>query len=230
MEETASPQNCVHLSAVAALLLELNQCTLKRLPLLSMLCLLGLLCFKLSTCRSHSCSCIRPWAALPSLNSITLSGSNITGTVPESWKNMTQLRMMTVSNSQLTGPLPASWAALPSLNYIPSNNLNGSLPVEWSNMTQLSLVELRDNRLSGSLPEAWVGMSQLRYVALVNNTLISNMKLPQSHVLGCCPLQEHIMAQMPCCYHQFVQVECSPLHEGLHVHSYAKERAAHTYA
>ena len=75
MEETASPQNCVRLSAVAALLLELNQCTLKRLPLLSMLCLLGLLCFKLSTCRSHSCSCIRPctwrWLRLHSCGSCT---------------------------------------------------------------------------------------------------------------------------------------------------------------
>jgi len=40
-----------------------------------MLCLLGLLCFKLFTCRSHSCSCIRPctwrWLRLHSCGSCT---------------------------------------------------------------------------------------------------------------------------------------------------------------
>ena len=92
--------------------------------------------------------------------------------------------------------------------------------MQWGNMSQLFQVDLGYNNLSGSVPESW---SHLRYVALVNDTLVSSTPATWSSlmplsILACCPLQEHIMVQVPCCYHQFVDTSCLPLYEGLHVH------------
>ncbi len=81
-------------------------------------------------------------------------------------------------------------------------------------------MDLGYNNLSGSVPESWI---HLRYVALVNDTLVSSTPATWSSlmplsILACCPLQEHIMVQVPCCYHQFVDTSCLPLYEGLHAH------------
>ena len=72
---------------------------------------------------------------------LTLLGSCVAGSLPESWGSpgaFPQLRVLAMRNSSLQGPLPQSWGnssrAMPSLTILTmdSNKLSGSLPASWS--------------------------------------------------------------------------------------------------
>lgn len=72
---------------------------------------------------------------------LTLIGSCVAGSLPESWGSpgaFPQLRVLAMRNSSLQGPLPQAWGnsskAMPSLTILTmdSNKLSGSLPASWS--------------------------------------------------------------------------------------------------
>lgn len=95
-----------------------------------------------------------PAVPLPrSLRSLSLSGNNISGSVPwAAWDVPDSLQQLQLFNNHLTGPLSAALPAAASLQYLElsSNRLTGPLPAALP--ASLLSLGLDDNALSGHLP------------------------------------------------------------------------------
>ncbi|KAL6564566.1 hypothetical protein OROMI_016016 [Orobanche minor] len=92
--------------------------------------------------------------SLNSLETLTISDANITGTIPLDIGNCLSLRKIDLSSNNLVGSIPATIGNLKDLEelVLNSNQLTGKIPAELGNCTLLKNLALFDNRLSGSVP------------------------------------------------------------------------------
>ena len=55
---------------------------------------------------------------MPALETLSLSGTLITGTLPGSWADMANLTTVHLANTGLEGQLPGSWGAMRNLTWV----------------------------------------------------------------------------------------------------------------
>jgi hypothetical protein len=66
----------------------------------------------------------------------TISGNNISGTLPSLWARLTNLQLLDVANNKLSGTLPATYVSMQQLVVMDTSNngLNGTIPSLWNFM------------------------------------------------------------------------------------------------
>lgn len=87
---------------------------------------------------------------------------------------------ITLSNSQLQGSIPADLGLIQNLQFLDlsNNSLNGSIPFSLFNATNLRFLDLSSNSFSGQLPENMFALQNLQVLNLSDNALAG--KLPDS--------------------------------------------------
>ncbi|XP_050285817.1 probable LRR receptor-like serine/threonine-protein kinase At1g05700 [Quercus robur] len=81
--------------------------------------------------------------SIPSIISVNLSSSNLTGKIATSFSNLKAIQSLDLSYNNLTGPLPEFLAQLPNLNTLDlrGNKFTGSIPEDL-------LQKYRDGKLA----------------------------------------------------------------------------------
>ncbi|KAI3680649.1 hypothetical protein L6452_35422 [Arctium lappa] len=103
---------------------------------------------------------------------LTLSGNQLTGSIPDSISILGQMTDLSLNNNRLTGLIPDSFQLLtPLVNLdLSANNLSGPLPPSMANLASLTTLHLQDNHLTGLLDV----LQDLPLIALdVENNLFS---------------------------------------------------------
>ncbi|GMJ09572.1 TOADSTOOL 2, clv3 peptide insensitive 1, receptor-like protein kinase 2 [Hibiscus trionum] len=132
-----------------------------------------------------------------SLRYLDASENQITGTIPQSFRDLTSLVFLDLSGNELRGSIPEGLHQLKYLKHLSlaSNNLTGSIPSSFARFRSLEVLELSSNSLSGEIPQGLVNLKNLSSLQLSNNKLsgeipsgFSNMKSPVS---GSFPLNDN---------------------------------------
>ena len=91
---------------------------------------------------------------MPTLQSISLSGTNRTGTIPNSICNLDKLRFLTLSNNDLTGEVPSCLNQFGVYNqlFLDGNNFTGEFPFEVID-NSMAILTLNDNNFVGDLSD-----------------------------------------------------------------------------
>lgn len=91
---------------------------------------------------------------LAALQGLTLSGTGLSGTLPDSVGNLTALQSLNLYWSGLSGTLPDSVGNLTALRYLrlDRTGLSGTLPDAVGSMTALQTLPVYETGLSGTLP------------------------------------------------------------------------------
>ncbi|XP_030924925.1 receptor-like protein 7 [Quercus lobata] len=89
-----------------------------------------------------------------SLQSLQLSGSKFSGTLPDSIGNLKRLSEIYLTGCNFNGSIPNSLSNLTPLVYLDmsSNYFTGSIPNSLSNLTQLVYLDMSSNYFTGSIP------------------------------------------------------------------------------
>ncbi|KAJ6299875.1 hypothetical protein OIU76_020802 [Salix suchowensis] len=115
-----------------------------------------------------------------SLQTLLLSNTNFSGTLPQSIGNLEKLSRIEVVGNNFTGTIPSSIANLTQLFYLDlsSNKFEGRIP-SFRRSTNLTYVDLSRNNLTGEIPSGhWEGLLSLTYVGLGYNAF--NGSIPSS--------------------------------------------------
>ncbi|CAJ1960704.1 unnamed protein product [Cylindrotheca closterium] len=105
------------------------------------------------------------------LESLYLSGNELTGPIFEEIGNMTNLTVLSLWGNQLGGTIPSSIGNMDRLKdlSLSENQLSGPLPTQLGSLTSLSRLSLHTNDLSGTIPESFLNMSNLQWLSLYEN-------------------------------------------------------------
>ena len=108
-------------------------------------------------------SIVNPTVA-PNLESLTLSGSTITGgPLPSSWSGWRRLRSLVLDSTSIASPtLPSSWGTLGALDVLQlrsSSSIAGTIPSSWGSTGMTRNLRVFDvsglSSLSGPIPTSW---------------------------------------------------------------------------
>ncbi|AES73883.1 putative protein kinase RLK-Pelle-Singleton family [Medicago truncatula] len=129
-------------------------------------------------CKWHGITCDN-WSHV---NTVSLSGKNISGEVSSSIFQLPHVTNLDLSNNQLVGEIVFNSPFLSSLLYLnlSNNNLTGPLPQSLfsSSFINLETLDLSNNMFSGKIPDQIGLLSSLTYVDLGGNVLVG--KIPNS--------------------------------------------------
>ncbi|XP_076915565.1 uncharacterized protein LOC143574963 [Bidens hawaiensis] len=117
-------------------------------------------------------------SSFPHLNTLVISGANITGTLSDDLGGCQELITIDLSSNSLVGPIPNSIGLLQNLQnlILNSNKLTGKIPYQLGNCKSLKSLLLHDNRLSGSIPTDIGRLGSLEVIrAGGNNDLSGNI-------------------------------------------------------
>ncbi|CUG92932.1 GP46-like surface antigen, putative [Bodo saltans] len=109
---------------------------------------------------------------MSSLATLYIFQTNVSGTLPSSWKHFVAVSDLHLRN-MLVGPLPESWSQMVSLQNLrlDHNNLNSSLPNSWAALQQVTAILLDSNFITGTLPSSWSTMTSLQQLTLSSNSI-----------------------------------------------------------
>jgi Leucine-rich repeat (LRR) protein len=124
---------------------------------------------------------------------LSISGNQLSGSIPESLGNLSYLQFLILGYNQLSGSIPDSLGNLSSLQslYLYNNQLSGAIPESLGNLSHLQFLNLIHNQLSDSIPESLGNLSSLQSLSLYNNQLsgsipesLGNLSYLQFLILG----------------------------------------------
>lgn len=110
---------------------------------------------------------------LTNLESLELSGAEITGSIPSEIGKLTKLTSIYFGFNQLSGQLPpeiGNLTLLKSFNVM-VNNIEGNIPESFSKLTNLTSFSLRDNRMSGQVATVITEMEQWKNTWVLSEIL-----------------------------------------------------------
>uniref|UniRef100_A0A5B7AF47 Putative receptor-like protein 12 n=1 Tax=Davidia involucrata TaxID=16924 RepID=A0A5B7AF47_DAVIN len=115
-----------------------------------------------------------------SLVSLSLSGNNLVGNLPDSLGTLENLQHLDLASNSFWGSLPASIGSLPSLQSLDlsSNSFSGSIPASIGSLSSLQYLGLSFNSFWGSIPASMGGLSFLQELDLSDNNM--NGTIPES--------------------------------------------------
>ncbi|KAG8388557.1 hypothetical protein BUALT_Bualt02G0137800 [Buddleja alternifolia] len=120
-----------------------------------------------------------------SLTKLVLSGTNLTGLIPQQIGDLQSLKLLDLSDNSLSGEIPITVLHLPQLEqlYLHTNRLEGSIPVEIGNLTTLVELIIYDNQISGQIPGAIGNLKRLEVIRAGGN---KNLEGPIPKEIGNC--------------------------------------------
>ena len=130
----------------------------------------------------HTPESIRNWEGVTTnsagfVTELSLSGNNLSGTLPPEIGDLAHLRRLTLYGNQLTGPIPPELGSLSELTRLDlrHNRLSGTIPAELGALSRLDTLLLSNNQLSGSIPGALGNLRFLRRLRLGFNQLSGSL-------------------------------------------------------
>lgn len=104
---------------------------------------------------------------------LSIWGTGIAGTLPDSIGFMTNLNRMILSECKFTGPIPDSIGNLTHITEIKlsKNEFGSKVPSTLSNLHQLTWLDLSENHLEGQLTDAFSNLQKLTDLYLAGNGL-----------------------------------------------------------
>ena len=110
---------------------------------------------------------------LAHLRRLVLDDNNLTGPIPSELGKLSRLTMLELSENSLHGTIPAELAALPLLDSLLlwRNELSGPIPIELGSLRSLRRLLLAWNQLSGPLPPELGNLGRLTYLSVSRNEL-----------------------------------------------------------
>ncbi|VAI73621.1 LRR receptor-like serine/threonine-protein kinase RGI3 [Triticum urartu] len=129
---------------------------------------------------------LRPLA--PSLETLVLSGANLTGVIPGELGAYAALTTVDLSGNGLSGAVPAELCRLGKLRSLAlhGNSLQGAIPDDIGNLTALTSLTLYDNDLSGAIPASIGKLKKLQVLRAGGNPALKG-PLP-AEIGGCTDL------------------------------------------
>ena len=116
------------------------------------------------------------------VRSLTLSGNNLTGTIPAAIGWLDEIRILDLSDNSLEGGIPPETFVntLESL-FLGENNLGGEIPDEIGEARQLKVIVLANNDLEGEIPGSFANLD-LTVLYIHSNQLSGEVPagIPQS--------------------------------------------------
>ncbi|KAL7169698.1 hypothetical protein ACSBR2_034683 [Camellia fascicularis] len=100
---------------------------------------------------------------LVSLNAVDMSYNRLTGTIPTSIGKLHKIQELGFGKNKLSGEIPSSignWTLANQL-WLEENDFQGNIPSSLGNCIDLILLHLYGNNLSGSIPREVIGISSL---------------------------------------------------------------------
>nr|POE99228.1 leucine-rich repeat receptor-like serine/threonine-protein kinase bam2 [Quercus suber] len=148
--------------------LSMSGCNLQGLPDSSLLKLQSLLIIRLES--NHFS------APIPTLQTIDLSYNELGSSLPEFHPNGS-LQSLVLSNTTFSGTLPDSIGNLKGLSKIDLSrcNFSGSIPNSLVNLTQLVHLDLSSNSFTGSIPNSMANLTQLVHLDLSSNSFTGSI-------------------------------------------------------
>ncbi|KAL9259074.1 Leucine-rich repeat receptor-like serine/threonine-protein kinase RGI4-like protein [Drosera capensis] len=122
---------------------------------------------------------------LESLNSLILSSTNLTGTIPPEFGDYRELVEINISDNAITGSIPVEICRLQKLQTLAlqTNSLEGTVPMEIGNLSALVEFTIYDNQISGAIPKS-IGMLENLEVFRAGGN--SNLKGELPYEIGNC--------------------------------------------
>ncbi|KAL5564110.1 hypothetical protein UlMin_027274 [Ulmus minor] len=116
------------------------------------------------------CNCSSGNGTVCHIQTIWLSGLNLSGSIPEEFGNLTHLEDLELSRNYLTGTIPRnlSGAPLRSLS-LWGNKINGTIPTWIGEITTLTSLVLDENDMEGDLPQNLGNLISLKILVLSSN-------------------------------------------------------------
>ncbi|KAJ6303461.1 hypothetical protein OIU77_017358 [Salix suchowensis] len=114
-----------------------------------------------------------------SLQTLLLSNTNFSGTIPGSIANLTQLFYLDLSSNKFEGRIP-SFRKSKNLTYVDlsHNQLTGEIPSgHWEGLLSLTYVDLGSNKLEGPIPSSVFDLANLNVLDLSSNKLNGTVEL-----------------------------------------------------
>ena len=118
------------------------------------------------------------------VSSITLTGSNLTGTLPAELNDLTELVSINLSSNYLSGAIPdlSALQKLRTLNLY-FNDFTGTIPSTLGSLTSLTSLNLTSrpntaDKLSGPIPSTFSGLTNLTNLTLSYNNLSQTEAIP----------------------------------------------------
>ena len=114
------------------------------------------------------------------VTALSLSGNNLTGSLPPELGNLANLRHVGFAGNRLSGRIPLEFGSLANLTglYLGYNQLSGAVPGELAKLVNLERLHLDNNQLSGTIQPAFGSLSKLKTLYLQGNQLTG--ALPQT--------------------------------------------------
>ncbi|XP_013451951.2 receptor-like protein EIX1 [Medicago truncatula] len=124
------------------------------------------------------------------LGQFDLSNNQLSGRIPDCWRNFKSLAYVDLSHNNFSGKIPSSMGSLVELQalMLRNNSLMEDIPFSLMNCTKLVMLDLRENGLEGLIPY-WIG-SELKELQVLS--------LQRNHFFGSFPLE--------LCYLQNIQL------------------------
>ncbi|KAJ1268988.1 hypothetical protein BS78_07G175500 [Paspalum vaginatum] len=124
----------------------------------------------------------------PSLRTLVLSGTNLTGAIPRGLGDLAELTTLDLSKNQLSGAIPPELCRLGKLQSLAlnTNSLRGAIPDAIGNLTGLTYLTLYDNELSGAIPASIGNLKKLQVLRAGGNQALKGPLPPE--IGGCTDL------------------------------------------
>nr|XP_018677616.1 PREDICTED: receptor-like protein 12 [Musa acuminata subsp. malaccensis] len=130
------------------------------------------------------------YCQLRNLEGLQLSENNLSGEVPNCWKNSSNLLLLDLSSNKLVGGVPDSLCNLQTLEslHLSHNNLSGPIPHCLKSCTELATLDLGHNNFIGNIP-TWIGegLLYLKTLSLCSNAFTGSIprlsSLPSLRIL-----------------------------------------------